>query len=89
MGAKWLYQLRSAPGQQTSTLHLFDRFEALGAKKVCKWSTQTTLCEPPLPGRQTTCSAHAFAACSPSAHPRGPPQGRDTPLRKWQAHQSG
>lgn len=45
MGAKWLYQLRSAPGQQTSTLHLFDRFEALGAKKICKWSTQTTLCE--------------------------------------------
>ena len=39
MGAKWLFQLRSAPGQQTSTLHLFERFEALGAKKVSKWKT--------------------------------------------------
>eukprot|EP00286_Rhodomonas_abbreviata_P019190 CAMPEP_0181292204 /NCGR_PEP_ID=MMETSP1101-20121128/2379_1 /TAXON_ID=46948 /ORGANISM="Rhodomonas abbreviata, Strain Caron Lab Isolate" /LENGTH=276 /DNA_ID=CAMNT_0023396653 /DNA_START=363 /DNA_END=1189 /DNA_ORIENTATION=+ len=42
MGAKWLYQLRSAPGQQTSTLHLFDRFEALGARRICKWKTQTS-----------------------------------------------
>ena len=41
MGAKWLFQLRSAPGQQTSTLHLFERFEALGAKKVSKWKTLT------------------------------------------------
>eukprot|EP00288_Rhodomonas_lens_P011452 CAMPEP_0177745420 /NCGR_PEP_ID=MMETSP0484_2-20121128/30303_1 /TAXON_ID=354590 /ORGANISM="Rhodomonas lens, Strain RHODO" /LENGTH=243 /DNA_ID=CAMNT_0019260055 /DNA_START=29 /DNA_END=757 /DNA_ORIENTATION=+ len=42
MGAKWLFQLRSAPGQQTSTLHLFDRFESLGARRICKWKTQTS-----------------------------------------------
>ena len=41
MGAKWLFQLRSAPGQQTSTLHLFERFEALGAQKVSKWKSLT------------------------------------------------
>ncbi|EKX47523.1 hypothetical protein GUITHDRAFT_106510 [Guillardia theta CCMP2712] len=50
MGAKWLFQLRSAPGQQTSTLHLFDRFETLGAKKLNKWKTQTTLYRRPTPG---------------------------------------
>ena len=42
MGAKWLFQLRSAPEQRTSTLHLFDRLDTLGARKVCKWKTQTS-----------------------------------------------
>lgn len=82
MGAKWLYQLRSAPGQQTSTLHLFHRFEALGAKKVCKWSTQTTLCEFPLQSAETAGAPARLclmmSLCSSSRPPAGkrhpPPQ---------------
>ena len=40
-GAAARRALMSACGWQTSTLHLFERFQALGAEKVSKWKTLT------------------------------------------------